>query len=214
MAEPSAVPTCRDNAMLVFDASGSMAATDLNNPPTPRIAKVKVALRRVLPVIAPIRSIGLIDYGPGPYNRCDNIELQLRPTPNAASVIMKAVDSLIPAGRTPLTSAVREAAGVLDFPSKPGTIVVVTDGEETCGGDPCALAKSLHEKDPRLVVHVIGYRAKDSTEGAGYLQARCLADLTGGLYVQVNTTDELTSALNKTLGCPEVSQAATPSQPE
>jgi Ca-activated chloride channel homolog len=97
-----------------------------------------------------------------------------------------------------LTSALREAADVLDFPNK-GTIVVVTDGEETCGGDPCALAKSLREKGPRLIIHVIGYRAKDSTEGAGYLQARCLADLTGGFYVQVSTTDELISALNKSL---------------
>jgi Ca-activated chloride channel family protein len=199
-------PTCKDDAMIVFDASGSMAGTDLNTPLGPRIAKVKTALGKVLPSIAAVRRIGLLDYGPGPYNRCDNIELQLRPTPNAAKLIMDAVDKLAPAGRTPLTAAVRQAAEVLDFPAKAGTIVVVTDGEETCGGDPCALAKSLHEKDDQLTVHVIGYRSRESSEGLGFLQVRCLADTTGGLYIPVETTDDLVAALNKTLGCPEISE--------
>jgi Ca-activated chloride channel homolog len=66
IAQPGVGPTCRDNAMLVFDASGSMAGTDFNNPPTPRIAKVKEPLRRVLPSVAAARKIRLIDYGPRP----------------------------------------------------------------------------------------------------------------------------------------------------
>jgi Ca-activated chloride channel family protein len=125
---------CRDDAMIVFDASGSMAGTDMNSPPTPKIAKVKDALARVLPSIAELRRLGLMDYGPGPYNQCDNIELQLKPTPNASARIMAIVDSLIPAGRTPLTTAVRKAARVLDFPEKTAVVVLLTDGEETCGG--------------------------------------------------------------------------------
>ena len=57
---------------------------------------------------------------------------------------MSAVNGLVPAGKTPLTSAVEQAAEVLNYRSKPGVIVVVTDGEETCGGSPCALGKQLH----------------------------------------------------------------------
>ena len=206
-AEPHAAPpTCRDNAMIVFDASGSMSGTDFNNPPTPRIAKVKEALGKVLPSVAEMRNLGLIDYGPGPHNRCDNIELQLPPSPNAAPRIMALVEKLLPAGRTPLTAAVHEAAKVLDFPAKAGVIVLLTDGEETCGGDPCSLAQSLRVKGEQLTIHVIGYRPKDFAEGTGYLRARCLADVTGGLYISVETTDELTGALKKTLGCPEVSR--------
>ena len=59
-------------------------------------------------------------------------------------MIMNAVNALVPAGKTPLTSAVEQAAEVLNYRAKPGVIVVVTDGEETCGGAPCALAKQLH----------------------------------------------------------------------
>jgi Ca-activated chloride channel homolog len=40
---------------------------------------------------------------------------------------MKEVDSLVPAGKTPLTTAVEQAAEALDYRK------VVTDGEETCG---------------------------------------------------------------------------------
>ena len=120
-AEPGSLATCRDDAMIVFDASGSMAGTDLSvSPVAPRIAKVKAAFAKVLPSVAELRNLGLIDYGPGPYNRCDNIELQLEPTPDAAGPIMSIVDALVPAGKTPLTTAVRQAARVLRFPEKPG----------------------------------------------------------------------------------------------
>jgi hypothetical protein len=52
---------------------------------------------------------------------------------------------------------------------------------------------------------VLGNCARESSEGPGYLQARCLADATGGLHIEVETTDDLVAALSKTLGCPQVS---------
>jgi Ca-activated chloride channel family protein len=202
--------TCRDDAMIVFDASGSMAGTDLNSPPTPRIARVKEALGKVLPGIASYRKLGLVDYGPGSSpNQCDNIELQLEPVPDAAGPIMAVVERLIPVGRTPLTSAVRLAAKVVGFPARPAVVVLLTDGEETCGGDPCGLARELKANGEHLTVHVIGYR-NSASDGMGYLQSRCLAEATGGLYISVETTDELVAAFHKTLGCPTVSRADGP----
>lgn len=204
-----APPTCRDDAMLVFDASGSMAGTDFNNPPTPRIAKVKEALGKVLPEVAATRNLGLIDYGPGPANRCDNIDLLLQPAPYSAERIMTAINRLIPAGRTPLTAAVSAAARVLQFPHKSGVVVLLTDGEETCGGDPCSMARALRAQGENLTVHVIGYRMRDTATPTGYLQSRCLADSTGGFYISVETTDQLVAALQKMLGCPAVSTLLT-----
>lgn len=202
--------TCRDDAMIVFDASGSMAGTDMNNPPTPRIARVKEALAKVLPEISSLRRLGLIDYGPGPYNQCNNIKLQLEPTHGAADIIMAAVESLIPAGRTPLTAAVRQAAKVLGFPARPAVVVLLTDGEETCGGDPCVLARSLRAAGQHLTIHVIGYRSHSASQALQILNSRCLADTTGGHYITAETTDELIAAFQKTLGCPAVSYAGAP----
>ena len=107
-----------------------------------------------------LRRVGLITYGPGPGQQC-NVKLDLKPTVNAASVIMRTLDDLTPAGRTPLTSAVAEAADVLDYRKSPGVIVVVTDGEETCGASPCDLGKKLHAAAEQLTVHIIGFRMKD-----------------------------------------------------
>lgn len=71
------------------------------------------------------------------------------------------LDALSPAGKTPLTTAVARAADVLDYRKKPGMIVVLTDGEETCGASPCELGKELRAAAAQLTVHIIGFRMKD-----------------------------------------------------
>src|SRR6185437_1933493 len=144
VAEDKERGPCIEDAMLVFDASGSMAG-NLNQgiaTTIPRIDEVRSALAKVLPSVTRFRRIGLITYGPGPYQQC-NVQLALKPTPDAASRIMQEVNALTPAGKTPLTVAVEQAAQVLDYEKKPGLIVVLTDGEETCGGAPCDLGKML-----------------------------------------------------------------------
>lgn len=183
--------------------------------PVTRMDEVRNALRKVLPNATKIRRVGLITYGPGPYQQC-NVNLDLAPTPNAAAIIMSKVDALTPAGRTPLSSAVQQAADVLDYRKRPGVIVVVTDGEETCGGQPCVLGHKLHADADQLTIHVIGYRAQGPFSWTGeqsILDARCLAEDNGGLYISAKTSDDLVAALTKTLDCPMVTEkaGATPS---
>src|SRR5690606_24952532 len=105
-----------------------------------RIDKVRSALAKVLPTATRFRRVGLITYGPGPYQQC-NVQLNFTPMANAAEPLMHEVSALVPAGKTPLSAAVDQAAEVLKYRDKPGVIVVVTDGEETCGGAPCTLGK-------------------------------------------------------------------------
>lgn len=198
-------PQCNDDAILVFDASGSMAGTDMNSV-TPHIAKVREAVAAVLARVTPERPLGLVTYGPGPYGRCQSIELNVPPAPNTAQRIMNVIDALVPAGETPLTQSVELAAEALKFREKPATVVLLTDGEETCGGDPCKLARTLKASGRATTVHVIGYRTPVSlTLGAGLQSTRCLADETGGLFIQAENKAELIDALNQTLTCPNLS---------
>ena len=200
---------CTEDAMIVFDASGSMAGNVNQGIATtiPRIDEVRGALATVLPTVTRARRVGLITYGPGPYQQC-NVDLKLKPMDNAAERIMQEVNALSPAGKTPLTAAVRNAAEVLDYRHKPGVVVVVTDGEETCGGSPCDLGKELHAAAVNLTVHIIGYRMKDfSWTGEGsILDAKCLAEENGGLYISTDSKQDLIEALQKTLGCPMLSE--------
>jgi Ca-activated chloride channel family protein len=206
---------CNEDAMLIFDASGSMAGTDKLGVSTPipitRIDKVRSALEQVLPSVTRFRRVGLITYGPGPYQQC-NVRLNLKPAPNAAAAIMSEVSGISPAGKTPLSEAVQKAADVLDYRNKPGVIVVLTDGEETCGGKPCDLGKQLHDEAMQLTVHVIGYAVKDYswTGGQSILDAKCLAEANGGLFITADSEQDLVEALEKTLGCPMLSQSSAP----
>lgn len=212
VAEDAERTPCNEDAMLVFDASGSMAGTDRLGVSTPipitRIDKVRSALAKVLPTATRFRRIGLITYGPGPYQQC-NVQLNFAPMVNAAEPLMHEVNTLVPAGKTPLSAAVDQAAEVLKYREKPGVIVVVTDGEETCGGEPCSLGKALHADAMQLTIHVIGYRVKDfSWTGEQSIgEVKCLADQNGGLYVTAESEEDLVEALEKTLGCPMLSQA-------
>jgi Ca-activated chloride channel homolog len=79
---------CNQDAMLVFDASGSMSGdgwgygSESANT-VPRILKVRAALAKVLPGITRYRRVGLITFGP---NQC-NVKLELKPAENSASRI-------------------------------------------------------------------------------------------------------------------------------
>jgi len=212
-AEEKKPGPCTDDAMIVFDASGSMSGNQILGASNskPRIDEVRWALAQVLPSATKFRRVGLITYGPGPWNQC-NVKLDLKPTPDAAELIMSVVNSLVPAGKTPLTSAVEQAAEVLDFRKKPGVVVVVTDGEETCGRSPCDLGKQLHDAAKQLTVHVIGFRYESFSwiGEQSVLEAMCLAEENNGLYIKVNSEADLVTALEKTLDCPMISQRAAP----
>ncbi len=199
--------------MLVFDASGSMSGNGWgygseNPTAVSRIDKVRLALAKILPRVTRMRRMGLITYGPGPYQQC-NVQLDLRPAPNAAGAILDTVRGLTPAGQTPLTEAVTQAAEVLDCRTKPGLIVVLTDGEETCQGKPCELGKELRAQAFQLTVHVVGLRVKGLTWTGeqSVFETRYLAEENGGLYIAVDAEKELESALEKTLGCPMLTEA-------
>lgn len=203
--------SCTEDAMLVFDGSGSMAEMGYNLLDRPRIFDARIALRLSLPRIAPLRRLGLIIYGPGPEGAC-NVNLRFRPMPNAGARIVADVEALAPSGQTPLTQAVGEAAETLNYREQPGVIVLVTDGKETCGGATCQVAGQLAADGAKLTVHVIGFKVRgkffnwQNGSAAGFENgrtvARCLADRTGGKYVTAESVDELVAALQETLGCP------------
>ena len=210
-SSPLNAQDCTRDAMLVFDGSASMAAFSERSDGAKHIDDARQALQKTLPAIAPIRRIGLITYGPGPENSCDSISVKFAPVADSAQPIMDAIARLDPNGLTPLTEAVREAADVLNFRTDAGIVVLVTDGNDTCGGSPCALGAELARESNNLTVHVIGFRANTQRLGLssadihlfpdGVSAAKCISDQTGGTYVSTETVDELSNALQRTLGC-------------
>ena len=209
---PARDAACAEDAMLVFDGSNSMSEIGMDATAATRIEEARLAVARAIPEIAPYRRLGLVVYGAG-AEACA-IDLRFGPRPGAGPAIVAAVEALEPGGLTPLAGAVQRAADALAWRERPGVIVVVTDGNETCGGRPCALGTQLAEAAPWLKVHVIGFRVEvdfwtwnnpeQEIATPERTVARCLAEKTGGLFVTTETVDELVDALQATLGCPVI----------
>jgi hypothetical protein len=69
--------------------------------------------------------------------------------------------------------------------------VLVSDGKESCGGDPCETIKSLREKGIKIRLHVVGFAVGDDEKN----QLTCMADAGGGRYFEAKNSAELTQAL-------------------
>lgn len=91
------------------------------------------------------------------------------------------IKAMIPKGRTPLADSLRTAAEMLG--DGKSSIVLLTDGREFCGGDPCAAAAEIKAGHPDTPVHVI-----DIT---GQAKAECIAERTGGRSYKPEAADDL-----------------------
>ena len=191
---------CRENAMIVFDASGSMARRDDRRS---RIAIARQATADVLPSVTKYRPTGLITYGGIAGPACKDVVVRIEPQAGSGKQIVAALEKIQPLGPTALTSGVRTAANILRHRGAAGIVVLITDGLENCGGRICELAHRLKVRGDEIRVHVIGFFL-DSTRTNNL---KCLAEATNGTYVFTNSLDSLREALQELLGCLRISQS-------
>lgn len=190
--------------LLILDASGSMRGK------IEGMMKIDIAKDVVAKVVAnwkPEDELGLIAYGHRKKGACDDIEVLKQPGPLDKDAFMKAVNGLSPKGKTPMTTAVKMAAEALQYTEKKATVILVSDGIETCDQDPCSVAKALEEASVGLTVHTVGFGLDD--QGA-VAQLKCLADNTGGISIIADNADQLQDALDKTVAATE----APPPEPK
>jgi Mg-chelatase subunit ChlD len=110
--------------------------------------------------------------------------------------IRRAIAQLKPTGQTPIAYALNQAGRDFDGLDSDRAIVLVSDGIESCGGDPVQAASDLREQG--VIVHLIGFgmaNAKD--EDMASLQAISYAS--GGRYVTASSAQELKAALAETV---------------
>ncbi len=60
-----------------------------------------------------------------------------------------------------MTQAIRQAAEALKYTEKQATVILVSDGIETCDPDPCAVADELEKTGVGLTVHTVGFGLDD-----------------------------------------------------
>lgn len=198
LASPS---LAADRAIIVLDASGSMWG-QIDGKPKVDIARE--TLRTVLQSVPADTELGLMAYGHREKGSCTDIELVVPPAPGTASAITQAADTMKFLGKTPLTAAVRQAAEALKYTEERSTVILITDGVETCAADPCALGKELEAAGVDFTAHVVGF-GLTAEEGR---EVACLAENTGGKYLQASNASALKDALAATVAAP-----APPAEP-
>ena len=179
-------------SIIVMDGSGSMWGQIDGR------AKLEIARETVATVLGGIpadQELGLMAYGHREKGNCSDIELIVSPAPGTGAEIAAQVAKMRFLGKTPLSESVRQAAEALRYGETAATVVLVTDGLETCDADPCALARELEATGLNFTAHVIGF----GLSGAEGAQVACLATETGGQYLQASDARGLADALAATV---------------
>lgn len=123
-------PNAPASVVILFDASGSMGDVS-------KIDKAKAAARNVLWKLAENTPIALIVF----YD-CGNIVVEQEFTTDVKLVRAK-IDQIIPTGGTPLADGIAFAKAYIQKQRSGGKarLVILSDGEESCSGDPVKAAK-------------------------------------------------------------------------
>jgi hypothetical protein len=121
--------------------------------------------------------------------------------------LIKAVNKLEPKGSTPLSGAIGLAVTQLREVEGSASVVVVSDGKETCEGDPCAAVREALAQGVKMQVHVVGFDV--TPEEAEQLQ--CMAKAGNGKYFAAANAEGLGEALAQVKE--EIAPAPPPAPP-
>ncbi len=203
-----------DNYAIILDASNSM-----NKPlgAATRLDAAKGALGELVDVIPQGTNVGFFVYGHRVSRliedkSCQDIQelFPIEPFQPAMAPEMRVeFDAVAARGLTPISSALIAAAEALEKETGSGAIVLLSDGEANCSGDPLAIAAQLAGYVPPIVVHVIGLDVDPAAREA----LTALARATGGEYYNVSEAESLFNALFAVIS-PTPTPTPTPAGPD
>ena len=184
---------------IVLDASGSMAGKLASGEPKMEAAKKAVAdLASKLPGTLTLAFRAYGHQSAKDKHDCRDTQLLVPfgPLAQGKDTILALSGGLQAKGYTPITFVLQKAAE--DFPPSFGgerMIILVSDGIETCEGDPCATAKALDKANPKILVHTVGFGVDEAARS----QLDCIARATGGTYFGAADAGQLIAALSQAI---------------
>ena len=180
----------------ILDASGSM--TEALSDGSPKIEVAQRVLTEHMRSFRPETNIGLRVYGHRlPYQQeaesCQDIELIAPVEKGQMERIVGFLRDFTVQGMTPLASSLERAKDDFVYDaSRVNSIVMLSDGIETCGGDPCQLVEDLKAQGINFTIHVIGLDVDEPTRE----QLSCIAQAGGGTYHDAMNQQDLGNALS------------------
>jgi len=194
------------NVLFILDGSGSMWGQ------VDRVTKIDIAkqvLGSLLEDLPEDTKVGLMVYGHRRASDCEDVEVLIPIGPNAPKDVRKKLASITPKGKTPLAYSLEQSQRVFpDAPEQRNFVVLVSDGKETCGGDPCKAAAQLAAAKIGLKINVVGFDVSEAVRK----DLECIAREGKGRYFDARDTKGLKDAFEKVKI--EVAQAKPEPKPE
>lgn len=184
----SAAQPAYPEVMFILDASGSMWGQAGGQT---KIEAARQVLGKVVPALPPEVTAGLTAYGHRRKGDCADVEVLIPIGSADRQTLLIKVEELQPKGKTPLAASVGLVAQGLKAHENETTIVLVTDGIETCDNDPCGAVRALKDSGIKFVLHVVGFDVDDKAKA----QLECMARAGGGRYFAAVDAAGLADAL-------------------
>lgn len=183
----------RKNLEIILDASGSMKAAMAGKKTRWDVALE--TLDQVLNTLPDDFNVGLRMYGhrePSTSPKtCTDTELLVPVRRLNRAAIMRRAETFKPKGETPLVYSSLQAPGDLKSLGG-GTVILITDGEESCKGDPVKAAEELKASGLDLRLSIVGFALKNPKTQQ---ELSAFAQATGGLYYAANSGAALADAV-------------------
>lgn len=196
--EERAQDTDPGKAIILLDASTSMLK---NIQGKQKMAIAKTAAGRFANTIGTTHDVSLFVYGhagsetnAGKAESCSKID-EIYPLQKFdAKKFTEAVNSVEAKGWTPIAGAIKTAREKMAGTTENVTLYIISDGAETCDGDPVAEAQAFASETPGRQVNIIGFDV--DTKGENSLKK--IADAGNGEYISAKTIEELNSSIQNT----------------
>ena len=180
------------NLEIVLDVSGSM------NTPLGDGTRWSTALQVLKSVVATLpgdMNVGLRVYGHRYSSKsaqtCQDTELVVPIGKLDRERIAKVTEQLKPRGETPLVRSVLKTVDDLKKAGG-GSVILITDGEESCQGDPRSAARQIKASGVKVTLNIVGFTLTGKqVEG----ELGSFAGSTGGHYYGAQDGEQLSHAI-------------------
>jgi len=182
---------------ILFLVDASLSMKDKLGKEDQKMDAAKRVLQTAIARIPTDVNLGLRVFGQfaAPGLECQASALLVPPGQGNRRTIISKMRDIKPTGMTPLTYALAQAAE-RDLPRVQGrkTIILITDGEDTCGYDPCAYVQTLPSRGINLKVDILGLDLK--REHSAKAKLDCIAKTSGGKYYDADTAAQLVDSIS------------------
>ncbi|GJM34213.1 MAG: hypothetical protein DHS20C18_32140 [Saprospiraceae bacterium] len=176
--------------IFIYDASGSMWG-QIDGKTKMQIATD--VLSTSVNNLPENQKIGLVAYGHREKGDCKDVEFLVDVATGTRSQINQSLTKIKPLGKTPLAYSATQVIGKLRDAKMKATVILVTDGIESCDGDICEVVKAAKAEGIDFRMHIIGFGLKaGETE-----QLKCAAEAGDGKYYDAADAGGLGDVLNE-----------------